>query len=171
MSVFNFEFILKRTGAWAATKCLTGMCCVIAAVLLSGCTITKRVTPVPAGTAIKTVHIVENDDVLYKQSLLDELHAMIRAQGIETVSVRGQKPKDAAHHLTYRANWAWDLAMYLTYFQATLYEGDRVLGQIEYDARRGGGRLGKFGTTAAKIRPLMQEMFKNATTEAPATRR
>ncbi|MBC7368679.1 MAG: hypothetical protein H7343_18035 [Undibacterium sp.] len=57
----------------------------------------------------------------------------------------------------------WDLAMRLTYFYGTLSEDGRILGQTEYDARMGGANIGKFGPTAEKIRPLIAELFRNAT--------
>ena len=51
------------------------------------------------------------------------------------------------------------MAMYLTYFRATLYENGRVLGEVEYDAKMGGGNMKKFGKTAEKIRPLLTELL------------
>ena len=50
------------------------------------------------------------------------------------------------------------MAMYLVYFRGTLYEDDRVLGEVEYDAKMGGGNMGKFGKTKEKIRPLLTEL-------------
>lgn len=39
-----------------------------------------------------------------------------------------------------------------------------------YNARNGGGRLDKFGRTAEKIRPLIDELFGSATTGPIAVR-
>lgn len=128
-------------------------------VAATGCSISKTVKPVAAGTTIHTIHIVKNDDTLYKQSLLDEMQAIIHEAGCQTVIVSNSQPADAEHVLQYRANWAWDLAMYLTYFQATLYEQNSIIGEVEYDARKGGGRLDKFGSTESKVRPLLQKML------------
>jgi len=64
----------------------------------------------------------------------------------------------------------WDMAMYLTYFHATLYEDGRVLGEVEYDAKMGGANFAKFGRTAEKIRPLLSELLQKAdrSNNAPA---
>ena len=64
----------------------------------------------------------------------------------------------------------WDIAMYLTYFHATLYEDGRVLGEVEYDAKMGGANFAKFGRTAEKIRPLLSELLQKAdrSNNAPA---
>ena len=35
------------------------------------------------------------------------------------------------------------------------------IGEVEYDARKGGANMGKFGRTAEKIRPLLDELLKD----------
>lgn len=158
--------VAARAGriVWAGGR--RGLWVLAAVLLLTGCTITKKVTAVPAGARIQAIHVVKNDKVLYKQDLFDELLETIREQGFEARPVLGEKPRDAAHVLEFSANWNWDMAMYLTFFHATLWEGEKVLGEITYDATRGGGRMDKFGTTGSKVRPLMAEMLKGA--ERPA---
>jgi hypothetical protein len=139
---------------------ITALFCLIG-LLSTGCSITKRVRSVPPGTKIQTIHIIENADTLYKQSLLEEMRAILAEAGCNSEVVSGSKPDHAQYHMEYRANWQWDLAMYLTYFRATLYEQNRVIGEVEYDSRSGGGRLDKFGATTNKIRPLLKEMLKD----------
>ncbi len=51
------------------------------------------------------------------------------------------------------------MAMYLTYFEATLYEDGRVLGEVSYDAKMGGANMNKFGKTADKVKPLLLELL------------
>jgi hypothetical protein len=134
--------------------CLIGL-------LSTGCSISKHVKSVPPGTKIQTIHIIENADTLYKESLLQEMRAILAEAGCNSEVVSGSKPDHAQHHLEYRANWQWDMAMYLTYFRATLYEQNRVIGEVEYDSRSGSARMDKFGTTTNKIRPLLKEMLKD----------
>lgn len=93
------------------------------------------------------------------EGLLDELVAQIQGMGFESESYIGDRPANAKHYLTYTANWSWDMAMYLTYFRATLYDDGRVLGEVEYDAKMGGANMGKFGKTAEKVRPLLEELL------------
>jgi hypothetical protein len=44
-----------------------------------------------------------------------------------------------------------------------VYDSKGQVGNAFYDARRGGGRLDKFGHTADKIRPLIDELFGSVT--------
>jgi len=86
---------------------------------------------------------------------------MIQRQGFDSELYQGNPPENADHYLTFTANWRWDLAMYLSYFQATLFSREGRLGEVEYDARRGGSRLDKFGATTEKVEPLMIELLEN----------
>lgn len=54
------------------------------------------------------------------------------------------------------------MAMYLTYFRGSIYEDGRLLGEAEYDAKMGGANMNKFGRTAEKLRPLLEEMLRSA---------
>jgi hypothetical protein len=128
--------------------------------LVSGCAISRNVTPAHAGATIDRVYVLENDKVRM-EGLLPEMLSQIEQLGFPAESYRGNLPPGARFHMTYTANWNWDMAMYLTYFQATLHEDGRVVGQAEYDARRGGSNMKKFGKTSEKIRPLFEEMFQN----------
>ena len=92
----------------------------------------------------------------------EELVSQIREMGFQSEAYVDTRPADSTHYLMYTANWSWDMAMWLTYFSATLYDGETLLGEVEYDARRAGGRLSKFGKTANKIRPLLRELLKDA---------
>lgn len=51
------------------------------------------------------------------------------------------------------------MTMYIFYFEATLFEDFRLLGTAEYDARMGGANMGKFGSTADKIQPLLVQLL------------
>ena len=141
----------------------------VALALFSGCTIAQTTVPPPAGTQITKVYVEDNPKVLMK-GFLPEVVTQVQALGFETEVYSGIPPKDAKHTLAFTANWRWDMAMYLFYFQATLMENGRILGTAEYDARMGGGNPGKFGATAEKIKPLLRQLFSPVTrgSSAPA---
>lgn len=126
--------------------------------VLSGCAISKHVVPVDSGTTISKIYVLENDRVHMKE-LVNEIVTQIESMGFESEKYSGDRPEGAKHYLTYTANWQWDMAMYLTYFRATLYEEGRVLGEVEYDAKMGGANMNKFGKTGEKISPLLLELL------------
>ena len=94
-----------------------------------------------------------------KEGFLPELESQIHSHGIETSVYEGNIPEGCQYSLEYTANWAWDLAMYLTYLHIEIREDGNVIASADYDARRGGGNMGKFGHTADKMRPLLDQMF------------
>ena len=88
-----------------------------------------------------------------------ELVRQIHALGIDVSSFSGAAPDGCRHTVTYTANWRWDMAMYLSYAQIDVFDGDRMVGTAVYDATQGGANFGKFGSTAEKIEPLVAELF------------
>lgn len=131
---------------------------------LQGCTISQNVVPIEASKAISKIYVQKNDKVL-----MDEFHPELLKQlnelGFETESYTTDLPKEANYYMNYTANWMWDMAMYLYYFKATVYEQakeagfSKSIGEVEYDAKMGGANMSKFGHTADKIKPLLQELF------------
>lgn len=128
-------------------------------VVLSGCAISRHVTPVDSTASIRKIYVLNNDKVHMKE-LVNEIVDQLTQLGFESEAYSGDRPEEALHYLTYTGNWNWDMAMYLTYFRATLYEDGRVLGEVEYDAKMGGANMAKFGKTAEKIRPLIVELLE-----------
>lgn len=124
---------------------------------LAGCTITQDVQPVKAG-AVDSVCIERNSGVLM-EGFLPELESLIAERGIETMVYEGDPPASCQTLVKYSANWRWDMAMYLHYAKIEVFEGRRVLGSAEYDARSGGANFGKFGSTREKIAPLVAQLF------------
>ena len=129
--------------------------------ITSGCAITQKVSPIETNPTITTVYIQKNPNVRM-DGLLPEIVQQLTTLGFKVETFDTTRPKEATHWMIYTANWNWDMAMYLTYFKATLMEEGKILGSAEYDARRGGGNMGKFGKTAEKVRPLLIELFQNA---------
>lgn len=126
--------------------------------LFTGCTITHNVEPVVADTVIEKIYVKDNPQAHMKE-LVNELVAQIEMLGFASEKFAGNRPIDATHHMEYTANWAWDMAMYLTFFEAKLYAGETLIGEVSYDARKGGGNMGKFGKTGEKIEPLLTELL------------
>lgn len=126
--------------------------------ILTSCTITQKVTPVPAGTGLGKIYIQENKEALM-EGLLPELVSQVKAQGYEAESYQGARPADARFHMTYEATWRWSMAVYLFYFKASLFDGDRVIGEAIYDATHGGQRFDKHGPTSEKISPLIKQLL------------
>lgn len=133
---------------------------VLLVVVTTGCTISRNVVPVDASTTIDKVYVRYNDKV-HMEGINDELVWQFENLGFNAELFKGDAPQDAVHTFNYTANWAWDMAMYLVYFRGTLYEDGRLLGEVEYDAKMGGGNMNKFGKTREKIEPLMLEMLQN----------
>lgn len=131
----------------------------IVVLALSGCSITKSVTPVK--TPMSRLCIAHNPDVLM-DGFHPELEKQIQDHGIQTKSYTGPHPNDCSHRLQYTANWRWDMAMYLVYAELRVYDRSGLVGSATYDAYRGGGRPDKFGRTAEKLRPLVDELFGSA---------
>lgn len=127
--------------------------------LLSGCAISKNVQSVDSNTRIQKIYVKDNPKVLM-DGLLPEIVTQVQELGFESEPYSGDRPTAARHYITYTANWQWDMAMYLTYFRATLYDNGRVLGEAEYDAKMGSASMSKFGKTADKIRPLFTELLE-----------
>lgn len=132
---------------------------VIAVLALSGCSITKSVTPVK--TPVSQVCIAHNPAVLM-DGFHPELEKQIQDHGIQTKSYTGQLPKGCSHRLEYTANWRWDFAMYLVYADLRVFDQRGLAGSATYDAYKGGSRFDKFGRTADKLRPLVDELFGSA---------
>ncbi|MDB6169073.1 MAG: hypothetical protein JWM88_1937 [Verrucomicrobia bacterium] len=130
--------------------------------LLSGCTITEHVRPVTRGTEIKKIY-VQNNHELHMKGLVPEVVSQLELLGYQAETYEAKPPADAKYFMTVTANWRWDMAMYLFYFRVMLFEDGRAIGTAEYDARRGGGNVSKFGPTAEKIRPLLEQMLHDAT--------
>lgn len=131
---------------------------IIAISLMAGCAISKNVVPIDSDHEIDKIYVRYSDDV-HMEGINDEFVSQFQSLGFDAELYKGDTPDEARHTFIFTANWAWDLAMYLTYFHGTLYEEGRMLGEAEYDARSGGSNFSKFGPTASKLKPLLTEMM------------
>lgn len=139
---------MQRIHVWVLVGAVTG---------LAGCSITQTVDPLKQAQ-VSQVCVLDNKDILMDE-FQPEVRRQIEAKHIPTKVYAGARPPECSHYLEYTANWQWDMAMYLTYAEFRVYDAKGLAGSAFYDARRGGGRLDKFGHTADKIRPLIDQLF------------
>ena len=128
-----------------------------ACVGMTGCSLTQVVAPIEP-VQVSQLCILDNQDILM-DGFQPEVQRQIEAKQISTQVYTGARPAECSHYLEYKANWKWDMAMYLTYAAFLVYDGSGIVGSAFYDVRRGSLRPDKFGRTADKIRPLIDELF------------
>jgi hypothetical protein len=126
-------------------------------IALTACSITQTVEPIRSAQ-VSRVCVLNNTDVLM-DDFQPEMQKQIELKGIPTQVYTGNRPSECSHHLEYSANWQWDMAVYLVYADLRIYDAQGLAGHAMYNARSGGGRLDKFGRTAEKLRPLIDELF------------
>jgi hypothetical protein len=124
----------------------------VSSLFLSACSISTTVKPI--SKQIAEVCIEKNNDVLMDDFLPTIEHTL------DEINVKHQLKSDGCEDvLKYKANWRWDLAMYLYYADFGIYEGQKRVAHAEYDATMGGGRPDKFGNTEDKIKPIIKQLF------------
>lgn len=100
--------------------------------------------------------IVKNDK-LHMSGMQPEVVKQVQQMGIAATLV-DTPPTTNEPYLTFTANWAWDLAMYLRYFKAELHQNGQVISGVEY--KTSGSDMSKFGHTDEKIRPLLRQLLR-----------
>jgi len=127
------------------------------ALALGGCAITQNVKPV-SSTGITSI-CIKNNSKVQMDGFIKELRAQVEAKGIKTTVFDGERPASCKYSMDYTANWRWDLAMYLVFAEINVYEDGLLVGQATYDAHGGGYNPDKWGTTAGKLKPLVDQLF------------
>jgi len=141
---------------------ITGLLLVVV-VLLQGCSINQKVTPV-AGKGIAELTVIENPAV--KNTFLDALKKAVEEQGVAVqVGPAAADPEDYPYAMTYTANWTWDMALYLVYTEINVFEKGEEIGKAVYDSRRGGARMDKFINAENKVKELVGELFGSQPSE------
>ena len=130
---------------------------IIAFMALSACSIRQTVEPV-ASSERASVSVIKNPDV--RDSFLQAYTDALQRKGLQPrVVAKGDNLTSCDFASTYRANWSWDLALYMSYAEIKVYKGHQVIGKVEYDSTHGGGRLDKFINAERKIGELVDELF------------
>jgi hypothetical protein len=136
---------------------MNGARAILAALVVTGCSITTHVDPLPAGP-LPSVCVAENGAVWSKQ-FLPALRDQLARHGVQTTVYAGATPATCDHRLEYDAEWKWDVAMYLRYADIRIYAGDTLVGRATYDARHAFARFDKFGHTDEKLAKLIDALF------------
>ena len=127
---------------------------------ICGCSITQTVTPVE-NMLTNEVCIIENPAV--REGFLPELKSVLQSKNAQ---VRLLSPEatttDCPVVATYVARWSWDLTIYMSYVEITVFRNGVIAGNALYDATKGGGRLDKFVDSEPKIRELVNELFPSS---------
>jgi hypothetical protein len=140
--------------------------------LLAGCAIHQNVHPLDA-VADSQVCIIDNPEVrpgvmaTYRRVLSDKGYAVRELPRTAAIT-------ECKVTTTYRANWRWDLAMYMHYAEFRVFVDGKEKGTAIYDATRGGGNPNKFIDADKKIAELVNQLFpggagNHAAVPAPGT--
>ena len=124
---------------------------------LYGCAISQSVEPTSSVVAGE-ICIIENPDV--RPKFLEIYQRELGKKGFKTRVIPATSTLfDCPQTSRYTANWRWDMAMYLAYADLRVLEDGLLVGQATYDSLAGPLNLAKFGTTADKLRPLVDQLF------------
>ena len=130
---------------------------VILTFILSGCAIHQKVTSVERFQE-KQVCVIENPAVK-----VGFLQSYKRALSNKGYTVKQLPPSasliECAITSTYSANWRWDLATYMAFAEIKVYNNGKPIGEVKYDAMRGGANMSKFIDADKKITELVNQLF------------
>jgi hypothetical protein len=126
--------------------------------ITSGCSINQRIEPVPE--RLSSLCVEKNDDI-FMDDYLGIIEKNLDSLKVPSKTVLPSESAKCQNVMRYKANWQWDIAMYLKYANFSVFSGEDRIGFGEYNSAGGGLRPDKFGTTEAKIEPILKELFKN----------
>jgi hypothetical protein len=127
------------------------------AISLSGCAITQSVKPVNTAD-ISEVCIVQNPPV--RPGFLQTYTQVLGMKGYKVTQLPPGSPASACPVVsTYMGLWSWDLALYLSFAEITVFRGGLEEGKAVYDSRSGGANLNKFVKGEEKITELVNALF------------
>jgi hypothetical protein len=125
--------------------------------LLSGCAIHQRVTPV-ASIDAPEICVIENATV--RQGFVEQLRNSLAGKGYQVRMVPVASPTGVCPvSVSYTASWRWDLALYMAYAEIKVYSNGMPAGEAIYDSTGGSGNPGKFIDASTKIRELVDQLF------------
>lgn len=130
---------------------------VLVAVLITGCAITQKVTPV--GELDKKEICIIEDPAVRSGFLVEYQKTMVEKGYAVTVLPPNSSRSACEVTSTYLAKWSWDLAIYMSLAEIKVYRNGALYGEAIYDSRAGGGRLDKFVDGETKVRELVNQLF------------
>lgn len=129
----------------------------VACLVVSACSITQTVDPIE-DVFSREICVIENTAV--KSGFIAELKNSLHAKNFTVRTLSGDATtNDCPTVATYTARWSWDLTIYMSYAEITVFQDGRLAGRALYDATSGGGRLDKFVDAEPKIRELVNQLF------------
>lgn len=125
---------------------------------LAACSIKHEVKPVSGVDAGQEICVVEAPAV--REGFLREMRASLERRGFTTRMLSpGASPRSCPVVVTYLARWSWDVTIYMSLAEITVYRDGRVEGTAKYDSTRGSANLGKFIDAEKKVNELVAELF------------
>ena len=113
---------------------------------------------------ISTLCIIRNPAVQV-EDFVPVLEKRLRFHGIHTQLRNASEITDCPTQLHYSARRSWDAVTYLSWAELKLYQNGSPIGQAEYKLKNKGGlSLTKWQSVETKINPVIDELFKNRTT-------
>jgi len=126
---------------------------------LSGC-ISQTIDPVKINPTLTPEICMIAKTKKVRQGFTDTYRAALQEKGFTVKQLPpASNPSDCHLSTQYMARWKWDLALYMSYAEITVYEDGRPAGKALYDARKAGLALTKFISAEDKIRELVNALF------------
>lgn len=134
-----------------------GLFSILSVGLLSGCSITQTVNPVPP-LDTNSICIINNDNA--RETFRDAYKRALEKKNYEVkVLPASAVITDCNVSSTYTANWRWDLAMYMAYAEIIVFKNGQKAGDAVYSSLSGGANMGKFIHAETKINELVDLLF------------
>lgn len=125
--------------------------------LISGCTITQTVNPVPP---LDTNQICIIDNTAVRQGFGDAYKRALESKNYAVkVLPSSSALTECTVSSTYTANWRWDLAMYMAYAEINVFKDGQKFGNAVYSSMSGGANMGKFINAESKIKELVDLLY------------
>ena len=142
-----------------------GLFSILSVGLLSGCSITQTVNPVPP-LDTNSICIINNDNA--RETFRDAYKRALEKKNYEVkVLPASAVITDCNVSSTYTANWRWDLAMYMAYAEIIVFKNGQKAGDAVYSSLSGGANMGKFIHAETKINELVDLLFPGGAPQQP----
>lgn len=151
-------------------RCLSLFLAVVAALLVSGCSIKQTVTPVSLSAAVEPVICMIPAEGL-RPGFQASYERLLRDKGFQVRQLAANSnPAVCPLSTTYIGRWSWDFTLYMSYADIRVFQHGVQIGQAEYDSRSGSMTFSKFINADAKIGELTQQLFPNGAVGVSAAR-
>lgn len=132
---------------------------------LTSCTSIRVQSLNPDVHKIHHVCIEENPSVIV-QGFPNVIQKGFERHGITTELYSGIMPQYCECKLNYSANQTWDMAVYLTHAELSLYMDNERIAYAEYHLNgQGGLALNKWGSVESKMNPVIDELLSGYSPE------